>query len=97
MKTLKHLFVAVLTTALFTVHSPAKAGEHGDGSLYGGARDKWHDWHKDDGKQGNGSGSGSSGSGSTNLPVNDYVWALAIFGAAIGAKFITDKIKFAKN
>jgi len=97
MKTFKHLFVGILTVALFTVYSPAKAGGHGDGSLYGGARDKWNDWNKGDGKQGSGGNSGSSGSGSTNLPINDYAWALAIFGTAIGVKFITDKIKFAKN
>jgi hypothetical protein len=100
MKTLKHLFIGVLTVALFTAYSPVKAGDHrghGDGSLYGGASDKWNDWKKDNGKQGSGSGSGSSNSGSTNLPINDYAWALAIFGTAIGIKFVTDKIKFAKS
>ena len=97
MKILKHLLAGVLTIALFTTYSPAKAGGHGDGSLYGGARNKWHDRNKDDGKQSNGKSSGNSGSGSTNHPVNDYAWALAIFSTAIGVKFITDKTNFAKN
>jgi hypothetical protein len=99
MKTLKHLFVGVLTVAFFAANSPVKAGDHrghGDGSLYGGASDKWHNYNDDD-KKSTGSGSGSSSSGSTNLPINDYAWALAIFGTAIGIKFVTDKIKFAKN
>lgn len=101
MRTLKYLMAGVLTVALFTICSPAEAGDHhghGDGSLYGGASDKWHDWNDhDDSKQGSGSSSGSSNSGSTNLPVNDYVWAITIFGAALGAKLITDKVKFVKD
>ena len=99
MKTLKLVFIVVLTTALFIVCQRVKATDHhghGDGSLYSGASDKWHGWNDDD-KQATGSNSGSGNSGSTNLPVNDYVWALVIFGAALGAKVITDKIKFAKN
>jgi len=100
MKTLKHLFVGVLTVALFTTYTPVKAGDHhghGDGSLYGGASDKWQDWNNDDSKKGNNGSSGNGSSGGTNLPINDYAWALAIFGTAIGAKFITDKVKFSKN
>ena len=97
MKILKHLLAGVLTVALFTIYSPVKAGtKHGDGSLYGGASDKWHNWNDDD-KKGAGSGSGSGSSGSTNLPINDYVWALGIFAAALGAKIVTDKIKFVKD
>ncbi|MES2110677.1 MAG: hypothetical protein V4577_18100 [Bacteroidota bacterium] len=100
MRTLKHLLAGVLTVVLFTIYSPVKAGDrhdkHDDGSLYGGASDKWHDWNDDD-KKGAGSGSGSSGGSSTNLPINDYVWALGIFAAALGVKIVTDKIKFVKD
>lgn len=99
MRKLKQLFIGVLTAVLFTVCQPVKAGGHhghSGGGLYDGASDKWHDWNDGD-KQGTGGGSGNSNSGSTNLPVNDYVWALVIFGAALGARVITDKIKFSKN
>ena len=100
MKRLKRLTFGILTAALFLTYSPVRADEHrdkhDDGSLYGGASDKWHNWNDDDNKQDKG-GSGSGNSGSTNLPANDNVWLLVIFGAAIGAKAITDKVKFSKS
>ena len=101
MKTLKHLIACALTATLLAAHSPVKAGDHrghGDGSLYSGASDKWHNYNDDNSKKGTaGNGSGSVSPGSPNLPINDYAWALAIFGTAIGVKFITDRIKFAKS
>lgn len=81
-------------------NSPAKAdghnGHHDNGSLYDGAKDKWHDYNKDDNKNKNGS-SASTDDEATSLPVSNNISFLIIVAAAIGCKIITDKIKSAKQ